>query len=436
MKEHKRKYFLKSAVSLFIAIIMVASTFIAIANTDESQENPVFKTSGLVYVNGRSTTEPSFLEKQDEWIHYDDGINVNSIGLTSGGYFQWGIRITPDELAGYDDYILTTVKFHHGQAGQPPCQNSGNVYVYEEGTSTSPGAQIPSATTPWDDNGTGWVEIELATPVPIDTSEEIWVTIDVTNAPGEYPAGVDIGPMVQDKGGFISMDGVTWNQINEYELDYNWNLWAGLDLSNEPPETPDAPEGPTEGTIGEEYTFTASTTDPDGDDIYYLFDWGNGENSNWTGPYASGAEAQASYTWDDVGTYDVTVKAKDVNDEESNFSPAHQIVISEQGAIEIGEIIGGLGVAAEILNNGSVVVTDVQWTITIEGGLIILTPDESGNITSIAVGDSEYATMSVLGIGLGLIKDGPTITVSATVDGNTVQKTVSAKIIGPFVLII
>ena len=52
-----------------------------------------------------------------------------------------------------------------------------------------------------------------------------------------------------------------------------------------PPEKPDIPDGPSTGGIDTEYTYTTKTTDPDGDKLYYLFDWGDGEVSGWLGPY-------------------------------------------------------------------------------------------------------------------------------------------------------
>ena len=45
--------------------------------------------------------------------------------------------------------------------------------------------------------------------------------------------------------------------------------------ANEPPEIPTI-EGPTSGTTGTTYTYKFCSNDPDGDDIYYCVDWGEG----------------------------------------------------------------------------------------------------------------------------------------------------------------
>jgi hypothetical protein len=62
---------------------------------------------------------------------------------------------------------------------------------------------------------------------------------------------------------------------------------------------------------GEKCTFTAVATDPDGDNISYFFDWGDDENSGWTGFVPSGTSINMKYTWYPEDTYTVKVKAQD-----------------------------------------------------------------------------------------------------------------------------
>ena len=89
---------------------------------------------------------------------------------------------------------------------------------------------------------------------------------------------------------------------------------------NCPPNQPSRPEGPTSGTIGMAYTYTTSATDPDGDQIYYKFSWGDGSYSSWLGPYDSGDIVSASHSWSTKGNYEIRVKAKDIFGAESEWS--------------------------------------------------------------------------------------------------------------------
>ena len=92
---------------------------------------------------------------------------------------------------------------------------------------------------------------------------------------------------------------------------------AGV-VSN-PPAAP-VLTGPESGTIDEMYTFNAVTTEPDGENVYYFFDWGDGSNSGWLGPYASGQQAAAQKSWSAAGNYTVRAKAKDINQVLSGWS--------------------------------------------------------------------------------------------------------------------
>jgi hypothetical protein len=107
---------------------------------------------------------------------------------------------------------------------------------------------------------------------------------------------------------------------------------------SQPPVTPNAPEGTESGKINTQYTYTASTTDPDGDRLYYLFDWGDGEFSTWIGPYNSGSTASASYTWTKKGDYQVRVRAKDDHGVQSEWSDTLDITMPK-GYIPINSIL-------------------------------------------------------------------------------------------------
>ena len=81
---------------------------------------------------------------------------------------------------------------------------------------------------------------------------------------------------------------------------------------SEKPEKPDSPDGPDEWIQDVECTFTAVTNDPEEEGIYYMFDWGDGNFSEWLGPYPSGQTMDTSYAWAELGEYEVRVKARDI----------------------------------------------------------------------------------------------------------------------------
>ena len=173
---------------------------------------------------------------------------------------------------------------------------------------------------------------------------------------------------------------------------------AGAGLPSTPPEQP-VLTGPDFGIVNEMYTFNAVTTDPDGDDLYYLFDWGNGYDSGWLGPFASGHTVNESYAWNALGSYDITVIAKDEYGVVSGMSAPHTIIINP--SIQIDTITGGLfKVKAVIKNNGSDVVTNIPWWINLSGGVIPLGKTTKGTIPTIPAGESVTISSGVI-IGFG-----------------------------------
>jgi len=112
-----------------------------------------------------------------------------------------------------------------------------------------------------------------------------------------------------------------------------WSPPASIRIEepNSPPTRPERPSGPSSGLVNTEYTFSTNATDPDGDDIWFLFDWGDGEDSTW-GP------ASASHAYRRTGTYEVCVLAEDEHGAQSNWSSYHSIEISgtPKPIIELG----------------------------------------------------------------------------------------------------
>jgi PKD repeat protein len=97
-----------------------------------------------------------------------------------------------------------------------------------------------------------------------------------------------------------------------------------------PPEKPDL-NGPTQGQPGIEYNFEATTTETDGDQIYYKWQWGDGSESIWTGPYTSGDTCEKSHIYDERGTYDIKVKAIDINGAESEWADPLSVTMPRNG---------------------------------------------------------------------------------------------------------
>jgi len=80
---------------------------------------------------------------------------------------------------------------------------------------------------------------------------------------------------------------------------------------NHTPYSPHRPVGSSFGKKNIDYTYYTSSEDYEGDQIYYEFDWGDGNPINKLGPYESGEVVCASHNWRKKGTYYVKVRTKE-----------------------------------------------------------------------------------------------------------------------------
>ncbi len=101
--------------------------------------------------------------------------------------------------------------------------------------------------------------------------------------------------------------------------------------ANSRPAKPDRPHGSRTGTLQRSYSYTASSIDPDGDDVQITFDWGDGSISK-TDLVNSGTVVQMSHSWSQSGTYKVRVMATDCNEAKSLWSVGKTVKISDAPA--------------------------------------------------------------------------------------------------------
>jgi hypothetical protein len=97
-----------------------------------------------------------------------------------------------------------------------------------------------------------------------------------------------------------------------------------------PPEAPTHPAGPLEGIAGRSYAYASDTNDPEGDDLHFVWGWGDGSLSGWLGPYGQGETCTAEHAWSEAGVYLVRVKARDPHGRESDWSEPLSVLVGTQ----------------------------------------------------------------------------------------------------------
>jgi len=162
----------------------------------------------------------------------------------------------------------------------------------------------------------------------------IWIKIKINETsqwkditPWDNPISEHLLPFLLDidivLGPDNSADAFQFN-LSSYEV-YGSNIKLYLDdvliynsHSNNPPNPPII-EGSSKGKIGVEHEYTFNATDPDDDPVMYIIEWAD-NNTEWTEYIESGEEIILKHTWSDEGVYTIKAKAKDLYNEESDWT--------------------------------------------------------------------------------------------------------------------
>ncbi len=216
---------------------------------------------------------------------------------------------------------------------------------------------------------------------------------------------------------------------NRYET-FEWcSLWGNPNLGMTPisgsvPQIPQTPEGIESGEINLDYDFTTSTTDPEENQLFYMWDWGDGRYSEWIGPFESGEEISANHTWGDEGNFLVRVKAKNELGMISAWSDPLSVLIEDLSEIEIRAISGVLGVNVNIKNTGTRNAYNFDWSISVDGDHLLKSEDVDETVDVLEPDES-------IRVGTGIIFGFGKIDIE--VDAKDDSKTATAIILGPFI---
>ncbi|MFH1013356.1 MAG: PKD domain-containing protein, partial [Thermoplasmatota archaeon] len=110
---------------------------------------------------------------------------------------------------------------------------------------------------------------------------------------------------------------VQW--LGQGNLKIDISIKNNEEFLNQPPGLP-AITGPERGKFGENQSYQITAQDPDGNDLYYYIDWGDGTDIELIGPYGSGRTTTVKHNWAEKGSYTIKVMSRDVYDEKSDWA--------------------------------------------------------------------------------------------------------------------
>jgi hypothetical protein len=156
-----------------------------------------------------------------QWIHWDDGVNADGLGLSAGtGDFWIAARWTPVQIVPLDGGSVTKISFFPSSAGTAAFRAK----IWEGPMAANLVVDQPIASVTYG----AWNEITLSTPHPIDISKELWIGIDINQTSG-YPAGMDAGPAIDEYGDWIYLG--SWSTLVSNGFNENFNIQAYVEPS-------------------------------------------------------------------------------------------------------------------------------------------------------------------------------------------------------------
>ncbi len=248
---------------------------------------------------------------------------------------EWDATLDLNETNGYFDYVVF---------GEAPDANDGP--PQDDYDTPKPPAPMPPYLRAWFfDNLTVPYNLLYKDYREYPDTYKVW-NLSVRWVPSDYttPTNVTISWNIDEVDNSEYLSIILHDIENDIEVDMIDNSYYEFDCpamttqtfniicegSNAPPATPSEPMGETNGYHGTSYSYNTSTTDPDEDNVFYWFNWSDGTDSGWIGPYSSGEICNTSHTWDSPGTYNISVKARDIHLSESNWSSQLQITMGNR----------------------------------------------------------------------------------------------------------
>jgi hypothetical protein len=288
--------------------------------------------------HGASTTGPVWYFKTNSLPNvpsnpsppdHATGVSVNTVISWTGG------DPDPSDTVSYDVYFGVTnpppkvVSNQSGTTYNPGVLSYGTTYYWKIIAWDNHGA---SSTSPVWDFKTNSLPNVPSNPNPSHNATDVSVNTVLSWAGGDpdpddtvtydvYFGIVNPPPKVIGNQSGISYDPGTLNLGTTYYWKIvAWDnhgahssgpLWKFTTHINAPPGAPII-NGPS-GKPKKSYNYTFVAVDPEGDNLSYQINWGDGTVDNWYGPVESNVIITRSHSWKAKGTYTIQARAKDIH---------------------------------------------------------------------------------------------------------------------------
>jgi hypothetical protein len=305
----KRFIFKKVIVFLIIGLL-----FFTTYSVSSFPENKVYYEVLCEYKNNSKMMISNGLADSIELI--DQKNSADHIDATSGIFLHGGWCLAQGFVP--TQKILSKVSLVIGKNGFPPSNIELTVHIRKNSLN---GDNIASQTVNADDLTSSIVDFILPD-ISIIPGDKYYIICkaDKSTAPDHaYYWVFTFNNKYKSGEAWHSENCYVYNEVDDL-LEYTgYDYCFTTYWKDYGPDLPDI-EGQSVGKVAERYDYTFSTTDPEGHDVRYYIDWGDGKTFNWIGPYSSGEKVTKSHQWALEDEYIISVKAKDIYNVESDLA--------------------------------------------------------------------------------------------------------------------
>jgi len=104
-------------------------------------------------------------------------------------------------------------------------------------------------------------------------------------------------------------------------------------LISKVPTDPSKPSGPSSVKINTDNTFSTTSSDKDGDKLFYQWLWDGNKESEWMGPYEAGEKCEITITWSQTKVTELKVYVRDEGGTINKNPGRKTIVVSKSRAL-------------------------------------------------------------------------------------------------------
>ena len=352
----KIKIYMVLVIFLVNAVGMSTISAMRIEQKNDNDTEPTFENFNEVYINGDPFPTTTTFGSSDVFCFPTDDAPLTIFGFEEynkdwdeerGAWryrfrYDWyqAKRKEPwDDGTGFDKwpYVVLEVDLSITESNTVP--NSANDFAHGGwNVHESSGSSYP-----YKDLAAGLCNLVIASfpYVGLAFSTGLSLAQSYKDAPPQ-PEYTWLGQQVKEGSGFFQFDCYaypdqkieTWVQIDVWgssidrmyqDYGLRWHHTRNAPSKNAAPDKPSAPSGQSQGEAGVSYSYSGTIYDPNDDDVYIQFDWGDGDTSGWYGPYASGTKITQSHTWYEQGDYSIRVRGKDTWDAVGSWSSSKHV---------------------------------------------------------------------------------------------------------------